>query len=326
MAPSNTNAILTVEDLRVYFPVRGPLRRVLNRVKAVDGVSLSLEKGETYGLVGETGCGKTTLGRAIVRLLESEGGRITLNGRDITHLPEKDLRPLRREMQMVFQDVSRSLNPRRRVGRILMEALAIHKIGGAAEQKQRAMDILHKVGLQPEHFYRFPHEFSGGQRQRIVLARALMLNPGLVIFDEPVSALDVSIRSQIINLLRDLQEGDHLSFLFIAHDISVVRHISSRIGVMYLGHIVEEADTETLLRNPLHPYTQTLLSAVPAANPRQVKNRIVLQGELPSPIDPPSGCPFHTRCPKAKPECSTQAPDLFETEEGHKTACLLYLG
>ncbi|MDR2746473.1 MAG: ATP-binding cassette domain-containing protein [Treponema sp.] len=321
MKDAGTSAVLEAHDVRTYFPIRGTFGRIVNQVKAVDGVSLSLYEGETYGLVGETGCGKSTLGRTLIRLLKPVSGSIILDGKDITNLPDKKLRPIRKQVQMVFQDPYTSLNPRKRVGDILIEALTIHKIGGQAERMYKTMGILDKVGLLPEHFYRFPHELSGGQRQRIGLARAFILNPKIIICDEPVSALDVSIQSQIINLLRQFQEQDNQTFLFIAHDINVIKYISRRIGVMYLGRIVEEAETDTLFRNPLHPYTRTLLSAVPRADPRHVKKRIILQGEPPSPINPPPGCPFHTRCPQLMPSCSEIEPAL-QGEADHKVACL----
>lgn len=316
--------VLKATAITKYFPVKGLFGKPNGEVKAVDGVSLKLYKGETYGLVGESGCGKSTLGRTLMKLVNPTTGEIVLNGKDITHFNEKEMRPLRRQMQMVFQDPYTSLNPRKRVGDILMEVLAIHNIGRKEDRMDVAMQTLEKTGLRPEHFYRFPHEFSGGQRQRIGLARALILHPSLVICDEPVSALDVSIQSQIINLLQDLQKDENLTYLFIAHDLSVVKYISNRIGVMYLGHLVEEADAEELFSNTLHPYAQALLSAVPSTNPSAKKNRIILQGDLPSPLNPPSGCVFRTRCPYADAGCEKVIPVLKQVSENHKVACLKY--
>lgn len=316
--------VISAENVCKYFEVKGGSGK--NKVKAVDGVSLQIYKGETYGLVGESGCGKSTLGRTLIRLLEPTSGKIMLGDRDIAEIPWKEMRALRKKVQMVFQDPYTSLNPRKRVGDILMEALEIHHIGDKNSRMNTAMEILDKVGLRPEHFYRYPHEFSGGQRQRVGLARALILNPEIVICDEPVSALDVSIQSQIINLLQKLQRERDLSYLFIAHDMSVVKYISDRIGVMYLGHLVEEADTDELFENTLHPYTQALLSAVPDTNPHVKKERIILDGDLPSPLNPPSGCVFHTRCPRACEACSQKVPELKEIKPGHKVACLLYEG
>lgn len=316
-----SEVILRADNVATYFPVKGTLGNVINHVKAVDGVSMYLRRGETYGMVGESGCGKSTFGRTLIRLLEPTGGAIELFGKDISHLSFKDMLPYRKDVQIVFQDPYTSLNPRQRIGDMLMEVLAIHQMGSKAERMEAAMRMLAQVGLRPEHFYRYPHEFSGGQRQRIGLARALILDPQIVVCDEPVSALDVSIQSQIINLLKDLQKARGLTYLFIAHDMSVIKYISDRVGVMYLGHLMEEAPTDELFDHPLHPYTQTLMSAVPSTDPRAAKDRIILQGDLPSPIDPPSGCVFHTRCPYATPACAQAVPELTEVAPGHKVAC-----
>lgn len=316
--------ILTARNVKKYFPVKGTIGKVVSNVKAVDGVSLDLYKGETYGLVGETGCGKSTLGRTLVNLLPATEGTIEIAGQDLTKLKPDQMRQARQKIQMVFQDPYTSLDPRMRVGDILLEVLQIQNIGERKNRLEIVMQILEKVGLRPEHFYRFPHEFSGGQRQRVGLARALILNPSLIVCDEPVSALDVSVQSQIINLLLDLQQEKKLTYLFISHDMSVIRYTSNRVGVMYLGHLVEEADTDDLFAMPLHPYTQVLLSAVPSANPHIKKKRIVLSGDLPSPINPPSGCVFHTRCPYAMAVCSSQCPNMQEEMPGHKVACHLY--
>lgn len=319
--------LLDIQGLKKHFPVKGPLGSLGGTkalVKAVDDISFQLYEGETYGLVGESGCGKSTTGRTILRLLEPTDGKAIYKNKDIFTLNRKDSREMRQELQMVFQDPYSSLNPRKRIGQTLEEPLAIHNIGTKAERPDIAMEILDKVGMRIDHYYRYPHELSGGQMQRIGLARALIVNPKIVIADEPVSALDVSIQSQVINLLQELQEEMKLTYLFIAHDISVVRHISDRIGVMYLGSLVEEADTEALVESALHPYTQALLSAIPLPNPKVKKERIVLKGELPSPLDPPSGCVFHTRCPFAMDVCKERAPVMKEQTAGHKVACHLY--
>jgi oligopeptide/dipeptide ABC transporter ATP-binding protein len=316
-----TERILEVSHLKKYFPIKNGLGKALQQVKAVDDVSLTLHRGETYGLVGETGCGKTTLGRTILKLTEPTGGRIRFEQTDITGLSEKQMRPFRQKMQIVFQDPFTSLNPRQRIGATLMEPLVIHGTGTAAERKKAALAILSQVGLLPEHFSRFPHEFSGGQRQRIGLARALIQNPGLLICDEPVSALDVSVQAQIINLLSDIQKERNLSCLFIAHDLSVVKYLSNRIGVMYLGALVEESPSDELFRSPLHPYTQALISAVPVPDPRVQKTRIIPEGEPPSPINTPPGCVFSGRCPRCRDICTRSRPALREQGPGHFIAC-----
>ncbi|TWT01594.1 ABC transporter ATP-binding protein [Planomicrobium sp. CPCC 101079] len=319
--------VLEVQGLQKHFLVPGSLGRfggAKGTVKAVNNVSLQLKENETYGLVGESGCGKSTLSRTILKLIDSTEGKVIYGDRDILQLSGKDLREARRDLQMVFQDPYTSLNPRQRIGEILEEPLIIHGLGGKKERTEKVMAILQKVGMQVDHYYRFPHELSGGQRQRIGLARALVVNPKILILDEPVSALDVSIQSQIINLLEELQEEFNLSYLFIAHDMSVVRHISDRIGVMYLGNLVEEGPAESLFEEPLHPYTQALLSAVPSPNPGQKKERIILTGEIPSPFNPPTGCVFHTRCPFATDICKEQIPQKTEHSSGHFVACHLY--
>jgi len=316
--------LLEVSSLVKYFPIRkGLLQREVARVHAVDDVSFAVRSGETLGLVGESGCGKSTLGRTIVRLYEPTAGKIVFEGRDISDLGPRALRPLRREMQMVFQDPYASLNPRKRVGSIIGDPLKIHGLGDRGERKARVQELLETVGLSPEHYNRFPHEFSGGQRQRIGVARALALHPKLVIADEPVSALDVSIQSQMLNLLEDLQDEFGLTYIFIAHDLGVVRHVSDRIAVMYLGKLVELSPAEELYQRPIMPYTEALLSAVPIPDPDLAakRERIVLEGDVPSPINPPSGCRFHPRCRYATEICHEVEPPLTDYGNGHLAAC-----
>jgi len=317
--------LLEVRNLKVHFPVKhGVFSRVNAWVKAVDDVSLTVAPGETVGLVGESGCGKTTLGRAIIRLLEPTGGSVTFEGEDITTLEGAALRERRRRFQMIFQDPVGSLNPRMTVGQIIGEALDIHHLVADDQAREaRIGQLLKDVGLNPQHAQRYPHEFSGGQRQRIGIARALAVEPKLIVCDEPVSALDVSVQAQIINLLQDLQREHGLAYLFIAHDLAVVEHISHRVVVMYLGKVVETAASKTLINAPKHPYTQALLSAVPVVDPDSKRQRIVLPGDVPSPINPPSGCPFHPRCPVAEARCKTEVPTLREVSPGHFAACHL---
>jgi oligopeptide/dipeptide ABC transporter ATP-binding protein len=318
-------ALVEVKNLKKYFPInKGVMRREIAHVHAVDDVTLSIAGGETLGLVGESGCGKSTLGRCIVRLLEPTDGEVTFDGRSITRLRTRALRSTRRQMQMIFQDPYASLNPRKRVGSIIGDPMKIHGIGDRKERKRKVEELLDTVGLSPEHYNRFPHEFSGGQRQRIGVARALALRPKLIVADEPVSALDVSIQAQILNLLAELQDQFDLTYLFIAHDLAVVRHISDRIAVMYLGVIVEISPADELYDNPLHPYTISLLSAVPIPDPDVETKRetILLAGDLPSPADPPPACRFHTRCPYVQPtKCRTDVPPLRKLGEEHLVAC-----
>lgn len=321
------NKLLEVKNLKKDFPVKRGFLQIGKKklsVKAVNDVSFNIYEGETYGLVGESGCGKSTVGRTLLRLIEPSDGQVFYNGQDILTASKKDMLNVRQEVQMVFQDPYSSLNPRKRIGKIVEEPLVIHKMGVADERSDVVMETLSKVGLQLEHYYRYPHEFSGGQRQRIGLARALVLNPKLLIMDEPVSALDVSIQSQVINLLKKLQKDMSLGYLFISHDMSVVRYMADRVGVMYLGELVEEAPTDELFAHPMHPYTKALLSSVPSPNIEQKKEQIVLKGELPSPMDPPSGCKFHTRCPFAESECKQRVPEKHKITENHYVACHLY--
>jgi len=317
--------LLEIRHLKVHFPVKhGLLSRVKEFVRAVDDVSLSIAPGETVGLVGESGCGKTTLGRAILRLVEPTDGQILFEGADITRLNGAELRALRRGFQMIFQDPYGSLNPRMTVEDIIGEALDIHRLApNAAARRERVQALLADVGLEPSHAQRYPHEFSGGQRQRIGIARALAVQPKLIVCDEPVSALDVSVQAQIINLLQDLQRAHGIAYLFVAHDLAVVEHISRRILVMYLGRIVESGEAKAICRAPKHPYTQALLSAVPQVDPDSKRQRIVLVGDVPSPIHPPAGCPFHPRCPVAEARCKTEPPAGRELAPGRHVACHL---
>jgi len=316
---------LKVEHLKKYFPIQtGILSKKSGEVKAVDDLSFEVYEGETLGIVGESGCGKSTAGRAIMRLLEPTSGKVTFDDVELTDLSSKEMRKMRRDIQMVFQDPYASLNPRHTVGKILEEPLIVHGIGKSKERKERVQEYLEIVGLSSYHAKRYPHQFSGGQRQRIGIARALMTNPRLIIADEPVSALDVSIQAQVLNLMQKLQQDLKLTYIFIAHDLGVVRHISDRVGVMYLGRIVELADSESLYREPLHPYTQALLSAVPIPDPTHHREQILLEGDIPSPANPPTGCSFHTRCPYATDLCKFTVPIFRKVKPGHAVACHLY--
>lgn len=319
--------ILSVQDLKKYFPIKqssNPFSRADGNVKAVNDISFDIKEGETFGLVGESGCGKSTTGKTILRLTDPTDGKVFYKDQNIFDLSSKEFINMKKDLQMVFQDPYSSLNPKKKVGDILEEPLIIHNMGNKEERIERVIDVLNQVGLGLDHYYRYPHEFSGGQKQRIGLARALVADPKVVVCDEPVSALDVSIQSQIINLLEDIQQKNKLSFLFITHDMSVVRHISHRIGVMYLGELVEEAYTDDLFAEPLHPYTEALLSAVPRPNTDIQKERIILKGDVPSPSNPPSGCVFHTRCPYAMEICKNIVPKKQEISSGHTVACHLF--
>lgn len=320
-----SKVLLKVDNLKKYFPIRhGIFSRHVGDVKAVDDISFELYEGETLGIVGESGCGKSTTGRAIMRLHEPTDGQVTFDGIELTELNSEQMRKVRREIQMVFQDPYASLNPRHTVEKILEEPLIVHGIGNAKERKKKVHEYLEIVGLSSYHAKRYPHQFSGGQRQRIGIARALMTNPKLIIADEPVSALDVSIQAQVLNLMQRLQEDLKLTYIFIAHDLGVVRHISDRVGVMYLGRLVEIAESESLYHEPLHPYTQALLSAVPIPDPQFEREQLLLKGDIPSPSNPPTGCTFHTRCPFAMDKCKQEIPMLQQVKPGHSVACHLY--
>jgi peptide/nickel transport system ATP-binding protein len=321
---NNKHDLLIVKDLVKYFPVRsGILQRVSAWVQAVDKVSFAVKEGETLGMVGESGCGKTTVGRSILRLIEPTSGAVEFDGQDVIKMKPKELKLARRNMQIIFQDPYASLNPRLPIGESVMEGLQIHKIGHPKERWDIAVNMLKKVGLEDYHSRRYPHEFSGGQRQRIGIARALALQPKFIICDEPVSALDVSIQSQVLNILKDLQQEFGLTYLFIAHNLSVVEHISDRVAVMYLGKMVELTGRDVLFREPLHPYTKALMSAIPAADPGLKRERIILKGDVPSPLNPPKGCRFHPRCPVVIERCSREEPQFKEAKPGHWVACWL---
>ena len=316
LVPAESETLVSVRGLVKHFPVEG----ADDVVRAVDGVSFEIFAGETLGLVGESGCGKSTVGRCLLRLIEPTAGEVNFLGRDVLSLDRRELRELRREMQIIFQDPYASLNPRMKIGDIIAEPLVIHKQGTKNQRRERVAELLRRVGLDPDYINRYAHEFSGGQRQRIGVARTLALNPKLIVADEPVSALDVSVQAQVVNLLQDLQEEFKLTYLFISHGLAVVEHISTRVAVMYLGRIVEIAGAADLYANPLHPYTQALLSAIPIPDPKQKRDRIILQGDVPTPINPPSGCRFRTRCPIAIEECAHIDPDLREVTPGHQVA------
>ena len=322
---SQKNILLDVQHLKTYFPIRGGvMRKAVGHVHAVEDVSFQIREQETFGLVGESGCGKSTTGRSILRLIEPTGGQVLFDGTDLCTLSREQLRLKRRDMQLIFQDPYASLNPRMTVHKLLEEPLLTHFHLSPKEREEQIQWIAQAVGITAEHLERYPHQFSGGQRQRIAIARALICKPRFVVADEPVSALDVSIQSQILNLLMGLQQDLKLSYLFISHDLNVVRHISNRVGVMYLGRLVETGSTEDVYRNPLHPYTKALLSAIPKRDPSEEKERIHLEGDVPSPADPPSGCAFHDRCPHCMGICKEQPPQTRELEPGHRVACHLY--
>ena len=324
---TDARALLEITDLVKHYPVRsGILRRAVGTVHAVDGVSFAVGVGETLGLVGESGCGKSTVARSVLRLVEPTSGSIRLNGLDITHLGKTDLRPHRRSMQIVFQDPFASLNPRMTAGDIVGEPLSVHGLAAGNKKRERVAELFEQVGLRPDQMLNYPHQFSGGQRQRICIARALSLGPSLIVCDEPVSALDVSIQAQVINLLIDLQRKHDFSYLFIAHDLAVVAHISHRVAVMYLGRIVEIAEKSELFANPRHPYTQALLASVPVADPRKKSLKPLVDGDVPSPINPPSGCAFHTRCRHAMDRCKVERPALADIGGRHQVACFLNEG
>jgi len=324
MQTKTKSDLLVVKGLTKFFPVRsGLFQRVSDWVKAVDNVSFAVKDGETLGMVGESGCGKTTVGRSILRLIEPTSGEVSFNGNDIIKMKPRELKTIRKDMQIIFQDPYASLNPRMPIGDAVMEGLNIHNIGTPKERWEIAIDMLKKVGLEEYHARRYPHEFSGGQRQRIGIARALALQPKFIVCDEPVSALDVSIQSQVLNILKDLQSEFGLTYLFIAHNLSVVEHISERVAVMYLGKVVELTDRNALYREPLHPYTKALLSAIPVPHPNVKRERTILKGDVPSPLNPPSGCRFHTRCPIAVEQCSQSEPEFREAKPGHWVACWL---
>ncbi len=318
-------SLLEIRNLKKYFPVGGDFfGRSRGEVKAVDGVNLTVEEGETLGLVGESGCGKSTLGRTILRLIEPTDGEVIFDGRNLVKLSQRELRGMRKQMQIIFQDPYASLNPRMKVGEIVGEGLEIHKLVPRKKKRDRVMELLKQVGLREEHYDRYPHEFSGGQRQRIGIARALAVNPRFIVADEPVSSLDVSIQAQIINLLQELQEKMHLTYFFISHDLRVVEHISHRVAIMYLGKIVEIASSETIYQDAKHPYTRALLSAVPMPDPDQKKERMILQGDVPSPIQPPSGCSFHPRCPYREEICDKVEPQLEFNANNHGVSCHVF--
>lgn len=322
---NNTDCLLHVEDVKIYYTVAGKRLGMVDYVKAVDGVSFDVRRGEVFGIVGESGCGKSTLGRGICKLEKTTGGTVVLDGEDISHYNDRQMRPVRKKVQMVFQDPYASLNPRMSVFDIIAEPLIIHRLAkDKQELEEKVLELLRKVGLDDYHARRYPHEFSGGQRQRIGIARALAVQPSLIIADEPVSALDVSIQAQVLNLMNQLKNEFNLTYIFVAHDLSVVEHISDRVGVMYLGNFVEVGDKESLYANPLHPYTQALLSAVPVPDPTAKKERVILEGSIPSPLNPPRGCKFHTRCPKVMECCKKEPPERYQVSEDHYVYYHLY--